>query len=173
MLVNALAGRDACPVDDAAATATFTAVHRALEDAARLRRLVDGESAVEAIAIEDVWRFATERGSDADRRGVDLVDIDVVGSDLPDGVVLLDAPGAGGLLDQHLAVTLQYLRLADAVVLVTDASRPLTGTELDVAEGARDRCPRARFASASKARFCAAHAAAFARPSATLARREA
>lgn len=140
MMIDALVGFDVCPVDDDVATVNFTAVYAAEEASAQVRRTVDGQSSVEDIGLDDLWRFVTERGSPEDRAGLDLVEIGVPGSALPDGLVMIDTPGAGGPLDQHAAATLAYLRLVDAVVFVTDASQPLTAPEMDFLLRAREIC---------------------------------
>jgi hypothetical protein len=140
MLVNALVGRDVCPVDDDAATVAFTAVLAAEAPTARVHRTVDGASRIEEVAFDDAAALVSERGSPEERAGLDLVELAVPSDVLPEGLTLVDTPGVGGLLDQHASATLRFLRLADAVIFVTDASQELTAPEVAFLERARSNC---------------------------------
>jgi hypothetical protein len=131
LLVNALVGRDVCPVDDDVATAAFTAVYGDDAPRARAHRSVEGHPVIEEIGLDAVAHLVSERGDAAGRAGLDLVEIGVPSDVLPKGLTLVDTPGVGGLLDQHAAATLRFLRLADAVLFVTDASQELTAPELE------------------------------------------
>ncbi|MDH3397942.1 MAG: dynamin family protein [Acidimicrobiia bacterium] len=141
MLVNALAGRRVCPVDDDLATAAIIAVYGAEEAGARVRRVVDGRAGVETVPVDDLHRYVTEFGDPVDRAGVELVEVGIPSPSLDEGLTLVDTPGVGGLLQQHTATTLRFLSLADAVIFVTDASQELMETEIAFLEQARVACP--------------------------------
>lgn len=140
MLVNALVGSDVCPVDDGVATVAFTAVSVADAPSARVRRSLEGTSTVEEIDLDDVADLVSERGDPEARTGLDLVEIGVPSEVLSKGLTLVDTPGVGGLLDRHATATLRFLRVADAVLFVTDASQELTASEVEFLQSARDCC---------------------------------
>ena len=141
LLINALAGRMVCPVDDDLATSAITAVYGAEKAEARVRRVVDGRAGVETIPPDDLRLYVTEVGGQADRAGVELVEVGVSSPYLEEGLTLVDTPGVGGLIYQHTATTLRFLSLADAVIFVTDASQELTEPEIAFLEQARGVCP--------------------------------
>ena len=60
---------------------------------------------------------------------------------LAGGLVVIDTPGAGGFNDPGAAAALEALSLADAVVLVSDAGRALTASELAFLAAARQLVP--------------------------------
>jgi hypothetical protein len=140
-LVNALVGHPVCPVDDDLATSAITAVYGADTPAARVRRVIDGQSQVEEVSVEALGRYASEQGDPADRVGIELIEVGIPSPALEDGFTLVDTPGIGGFLQEHTAATLRFLGLADAVVFVTDASQELTAPEVAFLEQARQACP--------------------------------
>jgi hypothetical protein len=147
-LVNALVSRPICPVDDDLATSAITAVYGAPIPQARLHRRVDGALEVTEVPVESLPRYATEQGDPADRAGIELIEVGIPSPVLEDGFTLVDTPGIGGFLYEHAPATLRFLGLADAVVLVTDASQELTAPELAFLEQARQACPHVMVAVA-------------------------
>lgn len=141
LLINALAGQTVCPVDDDLATSAITAVYGAEKAEARVRRVVDGRAGIEVVPLEDLRNYVTEFGDPADRAGIELVEVGVPSRYLDEGLILVDTPGVGGLLQQHTAATLRFLGLTDAVIFVTDASQELTQPEIEFLEQARRTCP--------------------------------
>ena len=49
---------------------------------------------------------------------------------LKDGIVIIDTPGIGGLDPRHANLTAMALPYADVAVFITDASEPMTESEL-------------------------------------------
>jgi GTP-binding protein EngB required for normal cell division len=140
-LVNALVGSPVCPVHDDLATSAITAVYGAEKPGARVRRVVEGQAQVEEVPVEALGRYATEQGDPADRAGIELIEVGIPSPALQDGFTLVDTPGIGGFLREHASATLRFLGLADAVVLVTDASQELTAPEMAFLEQVRQVCP--------------------------------
>ena len=130
-LINALIGRDVCPVDDDLATMAVTVVRYAPEPGAMVRRREDGELRIEPIAAEDAAGWVAEAESGDRRHGVELVEVGLPIPFLERGIALVDTPGVGGLNAAHAAATLAFLPSADALVFVTDASTELSRPELD------------------------------------------
>ncbi len=132
-LVNALVGRPVCPVDDDLATTAVTVVHHGDPEGATVRRRdpAAGGVVTESIASDAIAEWAMEHeGGSPDRSDVELVDVGISAPTLAGGVAVVDTPGVGGLNAGHAAATLAFLPSADALVFVTDASAPLTATEL-------------------------------------------
>jgi GTPase Era involved in 16S rRNA processing len=150
-LVNALLDAEVCPVDDDIATSAPTAVRYADEaNASVLFRPPDEGGAStdeppqpirEPIPIEDVVSYVTEASNPANERRVHGVEIGIPNTLLANGLVIVDTPGVGGLSSAHTATTLGALPMADALILVTDASQELTAPELEFLQAARRMCP--------------------------------
>ena len=130
-LVNALLGRSICPVDDDLATTAVTVVHHADPEEATVRRRDPAGLVTERIGADEIAAWAMEPEPTAsERTDVELVDIGLAEPFLAGGVALVDTPGVGGLNAGHAAATLAFLPSADALVFVTDASAPLSATEI-------------------------------------------
>lgn len=151
-LVNSLLVDSVCPVDDHIATAAVTVVSHADTPAVTVRRRdPDGRHVVERVdphrrisLITDVDHTLASDGADTaivDRAAVERVDIAVPNELLRSGLVLVDTPGVGGLRRAHADATMAFLRHADAVVFVSDATSELTDTELDFLRAAMADCP--------------------------------
>jgi hypothetical protein len=140
-LINALIGRDVCPVDDDLATMAVTVVRYASEPGAVVRRREDGELRIEAIPAEEAGRWVAETDGDDRRHGVEVVEVGLPNPFLERGIALVDTPGVGGLNAAHAAATLAFLPSADALVFVTDASTELSRPELDFLSAAMKAGP--------------------------------
>ncbi len=130
-LINALLHTPVCPVDDDFATMAVTVVTYADPPGASVRRRVDGELVIEAIAAGEIADWVAEPVDPERRRTVELVEVGLADPFLERGVTLVDTPGVGGLNAGHAAATLAFLPSADALVFVTDASAELSGPELE------------------------------------------
>lgn len=144
LLVNALVNAPVCPVDDDLATAVPTEVRYADTpglvlaeqpdpNVSRLRR--------RAVPIDDVGRYVSEAGDEADRRILRHVEIGIPRAVLAGGLCLVDTPGVGGLDSAHGASTMAALPGADAVILVSDAAQEYTASELEFLGHTTDLCP--------------------------------
>lgn len=151
-LVNALLNAPICPVDDDIATSAPTAVRYAVEPGAAVLLAPPGgdgataadeapEPVREQIPLDRVVDYVTEAANPANERRVHAVEVGVPRKLLAGGLVLVDTPGVGGLGSPHTAITLGALPLADALVLVSDASQELTEPELEFLQTARRMCP--------------------------------
>ncbi len=140
-LVNAVVGRDLCPVDDDLATVAVTWLYHRPEPRARIRCVLDGEYDTVEVPLDRVDEFAAETGNPGNHKQVELVEIGLPNPVLGHGITLVDTPGAGALKAGAAAAVLGFLPYADLLVFVTDASAPLSTSELRFLERAHERCP--------------------------------
>ncbi|MFD1149706.1 dynamin family protein [Saccharothrix hoggarensis] len=146
-LVNAMVNAPVCPVGDDVTTAVPTFVQHAETPSAALVR---GAS----IANTPTERIPTERipvpiDQLADQvsanhgHGGDLVraEVGIPRALLDSGLVLIDTPGVGDLRPAHTASTFAALLQADAVLMVSDATAELTGSELELLKQVMTSCP--------------------------------
>ncbi|MBP7929305.1 MAG: dynamin family protein [Acidimicrobiia bacterium] len=142
-LVNALLRRTVCAVDDDIATVVPTYVSFAAAPAA-VAVLAHPESEVVErmpIPLESVAHAQTEAPQGPDGAVVRAVEIGVPAPLLHLGMTLVDTPGVGGLSSAHGEVTLAALRLANAMIFVSDSSAEYSAAEMEFLEQASQLCP--------------------------------
>lgn len=128
-LVNALAGREFCPVNDSITTSAISLIrYGAEEKAVRQFSLPDNRVQKEEVPFSLLGNFA--KGSPAENGNTIILEIEAPEDNLKSGLCIIDTPGIGGLDERHLALTSFALTRADAVIFVTDANQPLTASEL-------------------------------------------
>ncbi|MFN8022223.1 MAG: dynamin family protein [Acidimicrobiales bacterium] len=143
-LVNAILNAQVCGVADDVSTIVPTLVRHGDEPSATIVYETTGsgdEPRREVVPIGDVAKVATEQGNPGNRAGIRSVEVVLPRKLLQTGLVLVDTPGVGGLDSTHGATTSGALGMAEVVVFVTDASAPLSASELDFLRTARSRCP--------------------------------
>ncbi|MDH3294393.1 MAG: dynamin family protein, partial [Acidimicrobiia bacterium] len=74
-LINALIGRDVCPVDDDLATVAITWLSYRAEELARVRLMRDGDPHIQEVELGQVEQFVAERDNPGNEKQVDLVEI--------------------------------------------------------------------------------------------------
>jgi hypothetical protein len=140
-VVNALAGRPVCPVDDDIATATITVIAHGDAPAAFVHRTEGGERTVDPVEIADIAALVTETEDGSAPSGIDMVEVVMPSEALADGLALVDTPGVNALRHGDDRAVLDFLPYADGLILVTDASAELSPPELRFLDAARERCP--------------------------------
>ncbi|ASR38477.1 GTP-binding protein [Prauserella marina] len=141
-LINGLLNAPVCAVGDDVTTAVPAVIAHAEKPVADL---VSAGSADPVLAIEGPGRSATEVESATAlaNRAADVarVEIGLPRELLRTGLTLVDTPPFGPSATRHVANTLAALPQADAVLLVTDATRELSGTELELLGAVLRSCP--------------------------------
>jgi Dynamin family len=138
-LVNALLGVPVCGTDAVAFTAVPTIIRYGAAPAAELvldsgqRRRIDPAQAA---------RYATE-GAIGEEARLEAVEVELPRELLRGGLVLIDTPGiGGGFAAAAAASTMRAMSLADAVLVVSDASQEYTAAEVELLRRAAEICPR-------------------------------
>ncbi|MEU3272612.1 dynamin family protein [Saccharomonospora sp. NPDC006951] len=138
-LINGLLNAPVCAVGDDVTTAVPAVIRHAEKPAANL--VPSGQ----APAIEGPAGSATEIESATAlaNRAADVarVDIGLPRALLRTGLTLVDTPPFGPSAARHAANTLAALPQADAVLLVTDATRELSATEIELLGAVLRSCP--------------------------------
>ncbi|MCG7457094.1 dynamin family protein [Corynebacterium sp. ACRPH] len=150
-LVNALVGRrDLLPVDVITATSAPIRIHTEPDqdpDQPVLARLVRGTE-YDPIEPEDLKNWVTQEAVDAiNRAPKDSKEV----ASLPSAaellvpysgmgkVTIIDTPGVGGLDEHAVAASLAEARNAGVLLMVCDASTPITAPEMDILRRAREQ----------------------------------
>lgn len=97
----------------------------------------DTSADVEELVItrDDIADYVSESQNPNNTRRARLISVGLANPKLASGLVLVDTPGVGGVYAEHTAVTMAFLPSADALVFVTDATQPLSDSELRFLRG--------------------------------------
>lgn len=139
-LLNALLDEPGLlPVDDYFATSLVTTVSYG----SQLRITVhlaaaDGTVRAREISRDELGEYVTEGGNPGNSKGVKAVTIEIPSPRLASGLTLVDTPGIGGVHPEHGAATAAALPGAHAIIFTTDATQPLTKSELHFLRGAAE-----------------------------------
>ncbi|WP_367132707.1 dynamin family protein [Saccharothrix sp. HUAS TT1] len=137
-LVNAMVNAPVCAVGDDATTTVPTFVqHAETPSAALVRGATIANTPTERIPVP-IDQLATEVGHGGD---VVRAEVGIPRALLDSGLVLIDTPGVGDLRPAHTASTFAALLQADAVLMVSDATAELTGSELELLKQVMTSCP--------------------------------
>lgn len=140
-LINGLLGEELCPVDDDVATTTTTVIR--FGDPARCQVTRHGSDAAEEVDPAFATRIdAHPRPGDG--AAIERIELEWPNRFLATGITLIDTPGAGSA-SRDAGLALAFLRVADALIFVTDASAPLSGDELDFLKKSSEYCPVVMF----------------------------
>lgn len=131
-LINAIIGDEICPTDIGIATAVVTRImYGQTKKAVRYYgNLLEGENSLkkEEIAWDDIQKYTV--GDVIEIGSTVQMDLYYPSEFLKEGLVVIDTPGIGGLDPRHANLTAMALPYADIAVFITDASEPVTESEL-------------------------------------------
>ena len=141
-LVNALLNAPVCAVADDVSTVVPTIVRYGAEPTARAIYHGSGEGVEPTpIPFADATGLGSEQGNPGNRAGIRSLEVAIPRKLLQPGLAVVDTPGVGGLDSTHGAATTAALGMAEVIVFVSDASQPLSNSELEFLRLARLRCP--------------------------------
>nr|WP_296773689.1 dynamin family protein [Rhodococcus sp. (in: high G+C Gram-positive bacteria)] len=139
--VNSLLNLSVCSVGDDETTAIPTIVQNSDRSYAELVLADPGNDVVRADVPLDELQNITPASPRAQGREVLRLEVNVPSPLLADGLVLVDTPGVGGHGNPHAAGTLGLVPSADAVLVVSDASREFTEPEIAFLRQVLGLCP--------------------------------
>jgi hypothetical protein len=143
-LINAVLNAPVCGVADDVSTAVPTTIRHGATARATVHFLQTADGSTRdpvEITIDDVARLASEQGNPGNREGIRSVEVTLPRKLLEPGLTIIDTPGVGGLDSVHGAITQATLGMAEVILFVTDASQPLTASEVDFLRAAHAQCP--------------------------------
>ncbi|MEH6793344.1 MAG: dynamin family protein [Rhodococcus sp. (in: high G+C Gram-positive bacteria)] len=139
--VNSLLNLTVCSVGDDETTAIPTVVSNSESLSAQLVLADPGNEPIRVDVPPEEITTITPASPRAQGREVLRLDIGIASPLLADGLVLVDTPGVGGHSNPHAAGTLGLIPSADAVLVVSDASREFTEPELSFLRQVQGLCP--------------------------------
>lgn len=134
-LMNAVLGGDWLPTGLLPHTSVVTAVRYGSQPAVWLTH--KGALLKQRAELAQLADFVTETGNPANRRQIELAEIQLPASLLRRGVWFVDTPGLGSTVRENARTTEAFLPRIDAFVLVTSFEGPLSSEEVGLVEEAR------------------------------------
>jgi uncharacterized protein YcfJ/GTP-binding protein EngB required for normal cell division len=129
------------PVDVDIATSMVTTISYGATERIEVILAADGAERAMTIDRAAIPRYVTEQQNPGNTQRVQLLTILTPSARLATGLTFVDTPGVGALNSEHTAVTYGFLPAADAVIFVSDATTPLTESELDFVRKISEYCP--------------------------------
>ena len=126
--LNCVAGQDVLPVGAIPVTSVITILRFGEREQARVRFLDGGEVVVPVGKLPD---FVTEEENPENRKGVDLVSVDLPSLRRYPNTRFLDTPGLGSAFRHNTRVTMEWLPRAAATLVAISADQPVS--EQDIA----------------------------------------
>jgi GTP-binding protein EngB required for normal cell division len=126
--LNCVAGQDVLPVGAVPVTSVITVLCFGEREQARVRFLDGGEVVVPVGKLPD---FVTEEENPENRKGVDLVSVDLPSLRRYPNTRFLDTPGLGSAFRHNTRVTMEWLPRAAATLVAISADQPVS--EQDIA----------------------------------------
>jgi GTP-binding protein EngB required for normal cell division len=126
--LNCVAGQDVLPVGAVPVTSVLTVLSFGEREQALVRFSDGGERVVPVGNLPD---FVTEEGNPENRKGVDLVRVDLPSLRRYPNTRFLDTPGLGSAFRHNTRVTMEWLPRAAAALVAISADQPVS--EQDIA----------------------------------------
>lgn len=133
------------PVADTVATSTVFKIHYAEQQSYRVHFLKYLNRPAIDIAADELAAYGTESGNPGNEKEVDFIEVTHPSPMLKAGLVVIDTPGLGGIIQSHQRITWQYVPHADAAVFVTDGNAPLGYADLEYLRSVRNITPHIFF----------------------------
>lgn len=133
-LMNALLGTERLPIGIMPLTSVITSVHYGSTERATL--YFHGTSLFMDVKLDELARHITETGNPGNREGVEHVEIEIPAELLRRGFRFIDTPGLGSSIAANTRTTQNFLRQADAFLVVTSFDSALSDDELAILQRA-------------------------------------
>jgi GTPase Era involved in 16S rRNA processing len=134
-LLNAIIGRDLLPTGILPLTSVITVVRFGACE--RLVIYRKGLQSPFCDSITTLADYVTEKQNPANRKGIEMVVIELPLPFLRRGLEFVDTPGIGSAIKANTETTYSFLPNCDAVLFVTSVDSPLSEAELDLLRSIR------------------------------------
>ncbi len=137
--LNCLIGKDVLPVGVIPVT---TAITR-LQYGGKERVIVhyyDGNA--EEVPLERIEEYTSESRNPANRKNVEIVDVELPCLEDFSGLRLVDTPGLGSIFKYHRETSANWLPEAGKAIVAISADRPLSENDLALIRDLREHTPR-------------------------------
>ena len=128
-LMNAIIGHQLLPTGVLPLTSAITILKYGPVD----RLIINSNDSIfpEELPVASLAGFVTEQGNPSNSKKIKNACLELPVPFLRYGIEFVDTPGIGSTITANTATTYQFLPDCDAVLFITGADTPITGTELE------------------------------------------
>lgn len=137
--LNSLIGKDVLPVGVIPVTTVITRLQYGEKERAVIH-YYDGKE--EEIPLERIAEFTSEAHNPANRKNVEIVDVELPGLEEFSGLRLVDTPGLGSTFKYHRETSVNWLPEAGTAIVAISADRPLSAHDLELIRDLQKHTPR-------------------------------
>jgi len=137
--LNSLIGKPILPVGVIPVTTTITRMQYGERERVFVRHFDGQQTEVDIGAIEE---FTSEAQNPANRKNVELVDIELPSLEKYAGLRLVDTPGLGSIFRSHIETSENWLPEVGAALLAISSDRPLGEDDLQLIRDLRKHTPK-------------------------------
>jgi GTPase Era involved in 16S rRNA processing len=137
--LNSLIGKPILPVGAIPVTTTITRLQYGKIERAVVRHF-DGRQ--EEADLSEIEEFTAEAKNPANRKNVEVVDVELPALGGYGGLRLVDTPGLGSIFKYHVETSENWLPEVGAALLAISSDRPLSGDDLQLIRDLRKHTPR-------------------------------
>jgi GTPase Era involved in 16S rRNA processing len=137
--LNSLIGKPILPVGVIPVTTTITRLQYGERERVFVRHFDGQQTEVDIGAIEE---FTSEAQNPANRKNVELVDIELPSLEKYAGLRLVDTPGLGSIFRSHIETSENWLPEVGAALLAISSDRPLGEDDLQLIRDLRKHTPK-------------------------------
>ena len=137
--LNSLIGKPILPVGVIPVTTTITRLQYGRIEKAIVRHFDGQQTEVDIGAIEE---FTSEAQNPANRKNVELVDVELPSLEKYGGLRLVDTPGLGSIFKYHIETSENWLPEVGTALLAISSDRPLAEDDLQLIRELRTHTPK-------------------------------
>jgi len=137
--LNSLIGKPILPVGVIPVTTTITRLQYGKRERAIVRHFDGQQTEVDIGAIEE---FTSEAQNPANRKNLEVVDIELPSLEKYAGLRLVDTPGLGSIFKYHVETSENWLPEVGTAFLAISSDRPLAANDLQLIRDLRKHTPK-------------------------------
>jgi len=137
--LNSLIGKPILPVGVIPVTTTITRLRYGKRERVIVRHFDGHQTEVDIGAIEE---FTSEAQNPANRKNVELVDVELPSLEKYAGLRLVDTPGLGSIFKYHIETSENWLPEVGTALLAISSDRPLAEDDLQLIRELRTHTPK-------------------------------
>jgi len=137
--INSLIGKDILPIGVIPVTTVITRLRYGPEEKAIIT-YIDGKTS--EIALDNVDEYISELKNQANKKNVEVVDIELPSLEAYNGLRFVDTPGLGSVFRYNTEMSEDWLPKVGCAIVTISSDRPLSENDLNLIRELMDYTPR-------------------------------
>ena len=137
--INSLIGKDVLPIGVIPVTTVITRLRYGPEEKAIIT-YIDGKTS--EIALDNIDEYISELKNQANKKNVEVVDIELPSLEAYNGLRFVDTPGLGSVFRYNTEMSEDWLPKVGCAIVTISSDRPLSENDLNLIRELMDYTPR-------------------------------